>query len=279
MTTPSTTSMGTVLKHRPRSARHAVALLEVVVALSILLLAMAVVGMAFRNSQLYVDRAEQIARATQMTDRLMGELSTGLSVAGENEATGSYGDEGPPDMCWRVVAFPADQIPGLINLEIEIFMGAPDAKPEERQHVLTTYAQQALFEPVNMQRDFGMTAEQLDQLTQTIPGGAAVFDPKSFDPRSVARLDMDMLKQILPVLIQAFGGQAVAENMGDIMKALQTGDTSGLQDLAQQAQQGQIPGVQQPGAGPKQPGSPTPRPPSNPRGNDVPKGSKTGGKK
>ncbi|MEK6643674.1 MAG: hypothetical protein AABZ08_07165 [Planctomycetota bacterium] len=261
----------------PSRARRAAALLEVVVALSILLLAMAMVGMAFRNGAMNVDRSEQTARAIQMTQRLLGELSTRVTVVGEKEAAGSFGDEYPPDMCWRVAVTVADQLPGLLNLEIEIFNGAPESKEEERQTILRTFSQQAVFVPINMQRDFGMTAEQLEQLTQAIPGGQAVFDPTNFDPASIARLDMDMLKELLPILMQAFGGQAVAENLGDIMKAVQTGDTSGLQDLAQKVQQG----GQQPGQGAsgQPPSGQPPRGSSNQpqRPNDVPKRPRGGG--
>lgn len=266
---------------RAASARRGVVLLEVVVSISILLLGMAAVGMAFRNGALYVERAERVARATEVTQRLLGELATGLTVVAENQASGSCAAEGPQgdegEMCWHIAITPADQIPGLLNIELEVYLGTPESKPEERQHVLTTYAQQAVFIPLNMQRDFGMAQEQLDQLTQAIPGGQAVFDPTSFDPRTIGRLDMNMLQQLLPVLIQALGGQTVAAHLDDIMKAVKTGDTSGLQDLAQQAAQGQPPpgqpGLQAPTKTP--PGRPPRNPP--PRPNDVPKRTGAGG--
>ncbi|MBI5765433.1 MAG: hypothetical protein HZA51_18140 [Planctomycetes bacterium] len=262
---------------------RAAALLEVVIALSILLLGMAMVGMAFRNGELYVDRAEQTARAIQMSERLLGELSSGITVIGEKEATGTFGDEYPPDMCWRLALTSSDQLPGLLNFEIEIFSGAPESDESQRKTILRTYAQQAIFVPLNMQRDFGMTGEQLEQLTAAIPGGAALFDPTSFDPRAIGRMDMDMLKELLPILMQAFGGQAVAENLGDIMKAVQTGDTSGLQDLAQQAQQGGQGATNPPPSG--QPSrNPTGQPPRNPSGppqrpTDVPKRPTGGGRR
>lgn len=284
MRSTSPTNAEKLRLHRAGSARRAAALLEVVVAISILLLGMAVVGMAFSNGAIYVERAERLSRTMELTQRLTGELASGITVVGENQASGGFGDAAPRDeagreLCWHIAVTPADQVPGLVNIEIEIFMGAPDSKPEERQHVLTTYAQQAVFVPLNMQRDFGMTQEQMDLLTQAIPGGKEVFDPAGFDPRSVARLDMDMLKQLLPLLIQAFGGQAVAEHLDDIIKALQTGDTSGLQDLAQQAGKqgtlpGPVPGLTPPPA--RQPPPPSGRPPQPSRANDVPKRPRTG---
>jgi hypothetical protein len=243
--------------------------------------------MAFRNGAMYVERADRLSRATELTQRLVGELATGLTVVAENQASGGFGafaprDEDGREMCWNVAVTPADQIPGLLNIEFEVFMGAPDSKPEDRQHILTTYAQQAVFIPLNMQRDFGMTQEQMDKLTEAIPGGKEVFDPAGFDPRSVARLDMDMLKQLLPLLIQAFGGQAVAENLDDIIKALQSGDTTGLQDLAQKAgSQGQSPelppGLAPPPSPGQEPSPRTDRPPRPPRGEDIPKRPRAGG--
>ena len=249
------------------------ALLEVVMSLSILLVAMTFVGGAFRNGAMYVDRAERIARATELTERILGEMASGLTVVGEKETVGSYGDESMPGMCWRAVVSQTEQLPGLLNIEIEVFMGAPDSKPEERESIMTTYAQQASFMPLNMQRDFGMTQEQLDLMTQAIPGGQAVFDPTSFDPRSIARLDMETLKGLLPILIQAFGGQAVAEHMGDITKALESGDINGLQGIIQQ-------GMQQAGpqGGAQQPGGNSPEPQKNPRPSG-PKSPVGGGKR
>lgn len=258
----------------PQCARHGAALLEVVMSLSILMVAMTFVGGAFRNGSMYVERAERIARATDLTERILGEMASGLTVVGEKETVGNYGDESMPDMCWRAAVSQTEQIPGLINIEIEIFIGAPDSKPQERESVMTTYAQQASFEPLNMQRDFGMTQEQLDAMSQSIPGGKTVFDPTSFDPRAIARLDMETLKGLLPMLIQAFGGQAVAEHMGDITKALESGDTGALQGLLQQAgpqQQQQTPPPSPGGSKPPQgsgstPPRSTPNPPKAPGG-------------
>src|ERR1043166_5476382 len=115
-----------VRARRSRIRRPAAALLEVVLSLSILLIAMTFVGGAFSNGSLYVDRAERTARATELTQRILGEMASGLNVVGEKESVGSYGDETMADMCWRAVGSQTQQLPGLLNIEIEIFMGSPN---------------------------------------------------------------------------------------------------------------------------------------------------------
>lgn len=248
-----------------RTTRPGVVLLEVVLAVSLLLLAMALVGMAFRNGNEHVHRAERISRSMLLADRLLGELDIGvLSVpvpqegTPVQETTGTFGGEAAEGISWRIAGTSNPDMPDVIALEVEVFEGAPDAQPDERKTIVLTHMFKALPKPINMQEDFGLTEEQTEQIKQAIPGGEQVFNPSSFNPQQIAKLDMDMLTQLLPVLIQAFGGEAVGGQLEELIRAAQRGDTSALQGLIKDAQNGQIPAP--PGGATPAPGGPAPQP-------------------
>jgi hypothetical protein len=215
-------------RHR---ARRAAALLEVVVALGILLMAMAGTGIAFRNCLQNIERAERMSRAVFLTDRLIGEMDTGALVISEEEATGTLEEESMPGMSWRVVIQPLREIPGLLGVEVEVFMGDPDAKPDDREHVLSSYFLRSLWQPINLERDFGLTVEQVEKMKEAVPGGEAVFDPTNFDPRSLASLDMDTLGELMPVIMQAFGGPELAAQIDQLMQAAESGQMPQMEQL------------------------------------------------
>jgi len=216
--------------------RRGAALLEVIFALTILLLAMGVIGMAFRNGQVNMERSDRLARAMAMTERLVVEMDSGLLELEELEQSGWFGEESIPGLSWRVEVVPEDQLPELLRIAVHVYLGDPDGTEDERQHVLTTHVYRMKPRGIDFERDFGFDQDQIDQLTEVIPGGAAVFDPQNFDPRALAQLDMETLIELLPELIQAFGGGLVSGEMGNIIQAVQSGDTSALGGLANQLQ-------------------------------------------
>jgi hypothetical protein len=249
--------------------------MEVVVSLSILSVAMGIVGFTFRNGQLDLDRSERITRAMLLADQILTNIDLGIiAVTGQaessqgrgnmTEVSGVFGVDAPPGMSYRVQAGTDPALPGVVRLYIEVFVGAPD--DESHQLVLATNALRAPPRSIDLERDFGMPAEQAQQIQDQIPGGAAVFDPKNFDPRSLASMDMDTLVQMLPLLLQAFGGAALAGRMDEIMDAARSGDIQKLQDIAQDAApsgmlpdptKGGIPGGQKgPPPGSQQPHNP-----------------------
>jgi hypothetical protein len=220
------------------------ALLEVVISLSILVVAMGVVGFAFRNCQLNLDRSERVTRAMLLADQVLTNIDLGiLSVTSQaessqgqgnlTEVSGVFGVDAPPGMSYRVQAGTDNALPGVIRLYIEIYAGDPD--DESHQLILATSALRAPPRSIDLERDFGLPAEQTQKIQDQIPGGSQVFDPKNFDPRALASMDMDTLIQMLPLLMQAFGGAALAGHMDEIMDAARSGDIQKLQDIAQEA--------------------------------------------
>lgn len=280
------------------SSQRGVALLEVVVALSILLVAMAIVGATFRNGSQNVLLAERMNQAQLLTERLLTELDVGLipieipeQGVPSDELTGWFGEDAPPGMSWKLEVTSDDTLPDLLRVGVSIFQGDPEASDDQHQRLLTTYVVRVVPRAINLETDFGFSEEQLDQLTEAIPGGAAVFDPASFDPRTIASLDIDTLRELIPTLIQAFGGGLVGGELDSILQAAQRGDLSGLQDLGnklgglqQQAggapplAPGGLPGMPQggaPGASPgRRGGNQQPAPPRGQNSNRRPGGKR-----
>jgi len=246
-----------IVRTGDRGRRGAV-LLEVVVALSILLLAMSVVGLTFRNVMGNVERADRITRARIMTERLLVEMDTGILEMEEREQTGWFGKESIPGMSWRVEINPHDRIDRLVEVDVHIYMGDPDGSEEERQRLLSTRFWRPEPRGLDLEKDFGLDEDQIEQLTEAIPGGVAMFDPTDFDPRMIAQLDMDMLAELLPTLIQAFGGSFMGGDLNQLLKAVESGDMGALQGAIQQTtggmQQGGGRGPGDSGAGAAVPG-------------------------
>ncbi|RIK66785.1 MAG: hypothetical protein DCC65_08640 [Planctomycetota bacterium] len=270
----------------PRAARPAAALLEVVIAISILLVAMAVVGATFQNGARNVELAERMNQAGALTDRLLAELDLGLLTMTEGEANGPpqefsgyFGEDAPPGLAWKAEVSRDPSLPGMLKVGVHIIAGDPEATDGRQQRILSTYVWRAEPRNINLETDFGFSQEQLDMLTDAIPGGAAVLDPTNFNPRDIASLPLDQLQQLLPLIMQALGGGMIGGQLDSLLQAAQSGDLSGLQDLARQLGQqgGAVPGLPGlPDMGGRQPGRVGVQPPGGQQGQP---GQRGGGRK
>jgi len=220
--------------------RSAAVLLEVVLALALLMIAMGVIGFTFRNGEYFIERSERLTRAMLMTEKLIVEMDSGLLAMDEREIAGTFMTDGVsetmPGLSFEVVTEPSPSIVGLLNIDINVYMGNPEDE-DSRQLVLQTHVVRPLPQGLDFERDFGLDQEQIEQLTEAIPGGAALFDPNNFDPRSLASLPIDQLVELLPTLLQAFGGQLGQGQIDQLLNAVESGDLSGLQNG------GNIPGL------------------------------------
>jgi hypothetical protein len=215
-----------------------VLLLEVVIALSILLIAIAVCGSAINNSLLSVKRGEEMTRAMMLSEEILARLDT-ADLTFDQEQSGNFEDRGQRDLRYELKITPVEQDPDLLRVEISILENDPTANDGQTRPVLVTRALRAKPKPMNMKNDFGMTDEQLKMLTDAIPGGSQVIDPENFDPTSLAKMDMNTLVQLLPVIMQAMqSGQMNPQMMGDLSQLGQGGLPGGM-----------LPGMGQPGGG------------------------------
>lgn len=235
-------------QRRNRRPRRGIALLEVVISVSLLLVAMGAIGIVFRNGQTTAERTEQMIRAQMLTERLIAEMDLGILEMDDREQTGYFGEEAPAGMSWSVTIEPHEQVEGLLDVDIELYIGDPDGSENERIFLLATRIQRPEPRGIDFENDFGLDQEQLDQITEAIPGGVAAFDPTNFDPRSLASLDLDSLVELWPTLVQAFGGQFANDpRVMQLLQAVQSGDLSALQGAASQF--GQAGGLQVPAGG------------------------------
>jgi hypothetical protein len=206
-----------------------------VISVSILLVAMGAIGIVFSNGLTTVDRTEQMIRAQMMTERLIAEMDLGILEIEEREQSGYFSEEAPAGMSWAVTIEPNERVEGLLDIDVEIFMGDPDGSEDERIFLLSTRIQRPEPRGIDFENDFGLDQEQLEMITEAIPGGVAVFDPNDFDPRDLASLDLDQLVELLPTLMQAFGGQFGNDpRIAQIMQAVQSGDLGAIQGAASQ---------------------------------------------
>lgn len=222
---------------------RALVLLEVVLSLGILLLTISVVGAIFRNGRENVETSERLSRGMIQTERLIAEIDTnsGLLNLDENEQSGFFRDgETIELMSWKIKVEPLQRVEGLLQVDIDIFIGDPEADVGDRKFVMSTRFFRALPRGLDLEKDFGLEEEQINQLTDAIPGGAQVIDPNNFDPRMLASMDMDTLIELLPTLIAAFGDQFAGGQLDQIIAAIQSGDQGALQRLAGQAGGGQF---------------------------------------
>jgi len=245
-------------RHR-RTVRAGAALLEVVVALSLLLISMAAIGVAFNNGSYFIEKAELLARADIMTERLIGQIETGIVSLDAPQTIGDFGEEGVPGMTFRVTVNPDQNVQDLLRVDIEVFMGHPE-EDDDAELVTRTHLLRAMPRGIDFARDFGFDEEQLAQVTDAIPGGEAVLDVTNFDPKDLASLDLDMLVQMLPTLMQALGGNMAGGDLSGLLQAAASGDMSVIKQLQEGLQ-----GAQQ-GGPPPQGGAPGGPPPGGPRG-------------
>ncbi len=229
--------------------RRGAVLLEVVVSISILLMSMAVVGLVFRNGQLSIHRAERITRAMLLTEQLLVELDTNILELDEQELVGWFDVEAEDGMAYRIEINPDINHEGLLRVNLDVFLGDPDGADGERMRILSTHVFRPLPMGLDFERDFGFDQEQIDQLTDAIPGGVAVLDPTNFDPRDLAGLDLDTLVEILPALMEALGLSLGSAQLTQLMQAASQGDVGSLQAMGQAAGVNTGAGALQPAAG------------------------------
>ncbi len=217
--------------------RRAVVLLEVVISLGILILAMGVIGLAFNNGNYRIHRAEEQIQALIMTERLIAEMDTKIldleEITEGSGESGSFGEESIEGLSWRVEVEPSQRVEGLLKIDFFIYVGDPD-DDQERHFVMHTRVFRPEPRGIDFERDFGLDEDQIQVLMDAIPGGEAVLDPNNFDPRSLAQLPLDDLIELLPTMIQAFGGNLGGLQMDQIIQAVESGDTQALQDIAGQ---------------------------------------------
>ncbi len=228
-------------QHRLRGAM----LLEVVLALAILVSALAAIGIQMNQSLRTGYGNENLAQAMMLADAKMGQLDTGTLFI-EREMEDEFG-EIFPGYFWRFEIIPHDDIIDMYQVRLDILYGATDEDGEngnidDAEIVATLHTIRPQPANLDLQRDFGLTEEQLDEIASALPPDIA--DPTDISPAMFAEMDITTLMELMPVLMENLGGDfnLTSEQMQQLMDAGMSGeiptDLGDVQDLINRGQGG-----------------------------------------
>ncbi len=219
-------------------ARRGVVLLEVIVALAILILGMAAVGMQMNIGLRIAGDSQTATRAVMLAETTMARLDAGdIQFVPNDEIEEDFKEY--PGWAYRLYIDPTDTPDfNMVTLQIlykpgVAFEETPDFESMDVVH--TSYTLRATPARLDLQRDAGLTQEQLQQATDEVqlPG----FDPTNIDPTILASLDAQMLQELLPQLMKLLGPYA------SLLNSLPQGVRKQIEQAMQQAGEGKRDGA------------------------------------
>lgn len=278
--------MARIVRSRGRRAsERAAMLLEVVVSVGLLTFGLAVVGVQVRAGLDAARNTDRATRAMLLTDTVLAELDAGFITWSKmtEEAKGDFGVI-YPGYTWRLQFDQAD-VEGLYMVTVQIGYNAEQAQQQIDDPALeisfdddgrmierTAYRLYAAPADVNMERDYGLSSQDVQEILAASAGGAQggggpggngqggggggglgdltelaeqagidlsnldfLFDPNGFDPRMLASLPEEDFQKISALLdLLASGGSGLKD-----LRKLQ-GQLGGmdLRDLADKASPG-----------------------------------------
>lgn len=193
--------------------KRAFLLMEVVVAVGILVMGLAFIGMQIQNSSRSARRAERSMRTLLLAESTFSEFDAGLIIPDGEETEREYGPLFP-DYGWRLLIDPHPTTADLNQVTLEILHQVRlDFKDEfdfdEAEVVQRLYTLRVTPPAIDLTRDFGMDQEQADELAEQL---ATVtedgIDPYNLDPALFGTLDQQELLDLLtqaPQLLEALG--------------------------------------------------------------------------
>lgn len=209
--------------------RRAALLLEVIVALTILVAAMGLLSAQLVAGMKLTAAAEEETRATQLADRMLALLEldpeTIQKFFNDKQSDGDFG-AAHPGWFWRATVLPIEDFPGMGEVSIQI-LHQDDRKNqdsiENARQVRALHMIKAEPGRINLEQDFGIEQELIDQVAQSIP--IPGFDPTALNPQELVSLDpmllLQALPQLLPLLQQmGLGGAGGGGGAGGLPPAL-----------------------------------------------------------
>lgn len=196
------------------SARRGALLLEIVVAMTIMIAAMAIVGGQLVGGLQWVAFSDHQTRAGELADRIMALLeldkATQERLFLDRDATGDFGDQ-YPEFMWRAYVEPTDT-EGLGSVTVQVLY-QPDEKKRGDATTATIAREVHLLKAdpgrIDFVEDFGMEEEQVNLMSGLM--GSVGIDPLQFNPQDLVSLPpetlMQLVMQLMPLIQQAMGGQ------------------------------------------------------------------------
>jgi hypothetical protein len=199
-------------------------LLEVLVALTILVFALGLLGAQLVGGMRLTAEADLQTRATQLSDRLLALLELDQNTAerffGDRQVEGDFG-EANPGWFWRAAVEPTD-VEGLGRITIEI-LHQPDPRRQkdirDALRVRRVHLLKADPARIDLAQDFGVDEQTLEEFAATIP--IPGLDPRALDPQALVSLDPATLLELLPQLLPLI--QQFAPGLGQRLDALTGG--------------------------------------------------------
>jgi uncharacterized membrane protein YgcG len=197
-----------------RSRRRGAILLEVLLALTLLILGMAFVGAQVNLGLKIASDTELATRAVMLAESKIAELDAGVvPIELDEETEGDFGML-MPGWAWRMYVEPTDT-PDLYMITLQVYYSRdyevgdqPDFM--EMRLVHTCYTLRATPARLDLARDFGLSETQLQDVAENVP--IPDFDPADINPAMLANLDADMLEEYLPLLMDMLGKNSALLN-------------------------------------------------------------------
>ncbi|MBW7904491.1 MAG: type II secretion system GspH family protein [Phycisphaerae bacterium] len=225
--------------------RRAALLLEVVVALTIMVMALGLLAGQLINSIRATSEAEVETRAAQLTDRMLSLLELDPNVAGSLldtlEADGDFGEENP-GWFWRVAVLPLEDVPGLGQVRLDVLLQRNPDKLDDVETadvVRTVVMLKAAPGRIDLASDFGVDPNRLEELSGQIP--IPGIDLKNLDPQALVSMTPEQLMELLPMLLAIL--QQVAPGMAGQLGGLGGGQIPSPEDVGGLIGGGGLPGM------------------------------------
>lgn len=207
---------------RRAARRLGYVLMEVVVAISLLLVGMTYIGAQVQKTEEAAHASEDLTRIMMLIETKMAELDTGLVFLDEEADQELEGDFSLrfPDYGWRM-RFEDTATESLRAITLDILY-APrldldtEFDVDNAKVVHTVYTLRQVPPKVDLAADFGLDEETIERLTEDLP--MELFDPAAFDVAGFFRdTPTEDLMAMLPALMQAFG--ISSEQLANVLPA------------------------------------------------------------
>jgi hypothetical protein len=205
-------------------------LLEVVIATGLLVVGLAFIGGQIQDSGKAIKVMERRVEAMRLAEQQLAYLDLGLiDLDSVDEVLD--GDFGPrfPNWGWLMTTEPT-AVQGMYRLTLDVLHHIREDRYtedsfdfEHAEIVYTAYAFRPAPQALNLALDYGLTEEELDNVTKKMEETGLPFDPARFNPAFLADLDFEELITALPILLDAFHlelGDLEAIIPPDILKEL-----------------------------------------------------------
>ena len=222
-------------------------LLEVILSLTILFMGMTVIGIQMRASVATGYENERLTQAVMLAEAKLAQLDVGAinlqrDMSSDGVIEGDFGMSFP-GYFFRFTIEPHDDLEDIFEVTTDILYGPPayDLEPgdiEDGEVVLTMYSFRPTPPTLNLQRDFGVTDDQMEELASALPPD---LDPAEFSPRAFADMDLATMLELMPMFLEMFG-QGFGFSQEQLQQAMQMGllDSSALSTGAESLDLGRL---------------------------------------